>query len=328
MIFFCSCYESGDKIISKTSNEKKIDVFFYEINPELKKNKENIKSNEYFDFSSVATEEKSKKKSDVLMFGRVPFADVREMYNTHQPLLDYLSEKLGKKIELKFYPNYSKMIDGIIFGEIQIAWFGSVSYIGAIEKLKNTNLLCAPIAKVFRRNKSYLQCDIIARKDNNINSLKDLENKKIAFLDPKSTAGFILPLAMLENQNIKIAEVSDKNFLRHYGNIVKSVQLGKFDAGATFEDAYFTLLPKEEAEQIKIIAKSETVPFEPICVIGTEQYVNANASKLQNLLLNIDDKKILEKLGIQKFIEANANEYKALEKLIQKVRRKNEEIFE
>ncbi len=99
---------------------------------------------------------------------------------------------------MKFYVNYSKMIEGILAGEVQIAWLGPVSYVVAMDKLKQAGKKFVPIVKPMRRNTFFLQCDIIARKDSNLKSLNNLTGKKIAYLDPKSAAGFVLPLATLE----------------------------------------------------------------------------------------------------------------------------------
>ena len=263
-----------------------------------------------------------------ITLGRVPFTDVREMYAQHEEFIAYLKKKLNIEINLKFYVNYSKMIDGILAGEVQIAWLGPVSYVVAMDRLTQAGKKFSPIVKPMRRNTFFLQCDIIARKDSKLKSLNDLEGKKIAFLDPKSSAGFVLPLATFETAKVKIATYNDKNFLRQYGNIVRAVYLGKFDAGATFEDAYKTFLTEDEQLEMKVLTKSETVPFEPICCVENSILDKNFSKKLQNVLLELSDTSILKNLEIQKFLPADESEYISLTNLVKKVLSKNEKIFE
>jgi len=323
-LLICNCSDISN--FSNKTNQNKIITYYYENN--LKKeieNKNNFLDNNKNDIAALTDS-----KKEIIYFGRIPYADVREMYNQHQPLLNYLKEKLKKEVTLKFYSNYSQMIKGIIAGEVQIAWMGPVSYVIAYEQMNNTNKIFRPLVKPQRRNVSYFQCDIITRKNSNIKTLQDLTNKKFAFLDTKSSAGFVLPIAMLEENGVKI-EFNEQNFLQHFGNICKAVYLGKFDAGATFEGAYKVYLSPEEQQDIEIIAKSETVPFEPICLIQIKKNNEKNDEEykiFQDLFLQINDNIILKNLDTQKFLPATTEEYNRLSYLIKKVLMKYEKIFE
>lgn len=317
ILFSCSDYSSHN-------SSNKIIVHYYKNDYKKIFNQSEPKNSDTA-LESVSSNQNS--KNNVIFFGRIPFDDVREMYRQHQPLLNYLNQKLNKKVELKFYSSYSKMIDGIIAGEVQIAWMGPVSYVIAFEKIKNTNKLFIPLVKPQRRNSSYFQCDIITRKDSNIKSLKDLSNKSFAFLDTKSSAGFVLPFATLENAGVKI-NFNENNFLQHFGNIVKAVYIGKFDAGATFEEAYKNYLTPAEQKDIVVIAKSETIPFEPICFIQDKNNNLDEYKHLQKIFLEISQNDILNNLDMQKFLPANIEEYVRLTNLIKKVLEKNEKIFE
>lgn len=84
---------------------------------------------------------------------------------------------------------------------------------------------------------------LITRKESGITSLEDLKGRVIAFEDPGSTSGFLLPLALLRSQGFECVEldnVGDKPshnqigyiFARHEINVTSFVVRGMVDAGA------------------------------------------------------------------------------------------------
>jgi len=327
-LIFNNC--SNKQIDNSAFSNKKIIVKYYNIERDTAEHRRS--ANLARDNNSALNDNKKDSpkttNKDKIMLGRVPYADVREMYEKHLPLIKYLESKTGKSIELKYYSSYSAMIKGILKGEIQLAWMGPVSYVIAADKMKAAGKYFTPLVKPQRRNTTYLHSEIIVRKDSGYKTIKDLRADKFAYLDLKSTAGYILPTAMLANAGVKISNVSDSNFVRHFGNVVKSVYLGKFDAGATFDGAYRQYLTPAEQSEIRVLAVSESVPFEPICLVANSTPATAEIDKLRGYFLSITDKVILENLEVQKFMPASIAEYATLSKLVRKVYTINEKILE
>lgn len=267
---------------------------------------------------------------NIIIFGRVPATDVRVMYDQHQPFTEYLSDKLNKKVELKFYSSYSALIEATAKEEIDIAWFGPVSYVLAEQRIKELPVKLYPLVKPQRHGSASLECEIIVRLDSNINELSDLENKHLAFTDPKSSAGFVLPIAVIEAEGINIAPIDESNYLRHYGNVAKSVYFGKFDAGGLYTNGFFTELTPAQQKEMKILTRSEPVPREPICWVG-RNVSEEKIDNIRNVILNVPLDLISELRkaeSLEKFHPADADEYELLINLVGKVAEKYEGISE
>jgi phosphonate transport system substrate-binding protein len=105
----------------------------------------------------------------------------------------------------------------------------------------------------------------ITRKDSPIATLADLRGRKVAFEDPGSTTGFLLPLAILNRTGLEMVELTSPRdgvpadkvgyaFAIEEGNIATWVARGLADAGAfsnhDWKSLSHTLAPLKENLQI------------------------------------------------------------------------------
>jgi len=107
--------------------------------------------------------------------------------------------------------------------------------------------------------------------DSSIKSLNDLVGKTVALEEPGSTSGFLMPIAMLHQLNIKTVEVAAGAkppadavgyfFAGDEVNIATLVAKGEVDAGATNSLAYdeFTQESAELAQNLTVFQSSEPI---------------------------------------------------------------------
>lgn len=254
-------------------------------------------------------------------FGRVPYGSYADMYRDHQALIEYLSTRLPP-VSLALYADYAAMLKAIRQGEIELAWLGPVAYIEAEEAMAgNPKLKIFPIAKPERYGHSFYSSEIIVRQDSSITDLHQLSGRKMAFVDPESTSGYLLAAAHLMQSGISEKDplLTKPHFVYQYGNVVLGVLFGKFDAGAVFEGAPKIFLKGKEAarvSELKVLTKSETVPYEPIAVIVGGSLTDSDAMTAQKLFLDMAGMPdILKKLQVSKFVPATAEEYKPIRKI-------------
>jgi phosphonate transport system substrate-binding protein len=125
---------------------------------------------------------------------------------------------------------------------------------------------------VLRHGSATYQSQFIAKADSGINSIADLKGKKIAFVDPASASGYLLPLKTLKDKGI---EPKETVFAGKHDNVVSMIYQGQVDAGATFysppnegkmEDARRLVLTQypDVEKKVKIIELSESIPNDPI----------------------------------------------------------------
>jgi phosphonate transport system substrate-binding protein len=129
---------------------------------------------------------------------------------------------------------------------------------------------------VLRHGASTYQGMIIAKAGSGIKSIDDLNGKKVAFVDPASTSGYLLPLKILKDKGIKPKETM---FALKHDNVVSMVYQGQVDAGAAFyspaskddkgadvlEDARRLVKVQypDVEKKISIIGFSDSVPNDP-----------------------------------------------------------------
>lgn len=147
-----------------------------------------------------------------------------------------------------------------------------------------------------------------------IKRLEDLKGKTIAFEDPGSTSGYLLPKLFLQRHGLKLAEQRQGAapagaadlvyvFAQSQEKLVDAVLSGRAAAGAFSNDDLAAIDPKKKSE-IAVLAQTDWLPRHLLSIrrdlpIGT-------AESLQAVLLgmheNPDGKKILEKAdGTTKF---------------------------
>lgn len=232
-------------------------IFFGFIMNCSKKNDESktsIKFEEEPKKEAAATQEKT------LVFGRVPGDNVKIVLKQMNPLKHYLEKKLNAKIVIKFANDYEKVIENLK-DKYHFAILGPVAYVKATELFE-----CKPLVKPIRRGKPTYEGIIIVHTDSGINKVTDLKGKKIAFVDPDSTSGYIFPLYVLNKAGLKEDIDFKYAFLNGHDNVVLNVLKKRYDAGACYNDARTVALKNNlsQIDQLKIIATTPPISTDPI----------------------------------------------------------------
>jgi phosphonate transport system substrate-binding protein len=111
------------------------------------------------------------------------------------------------------------------------------SYLLAHQKYGATAAL-----KIVRRNgDTCYGGQFLALKGSNIRSIQDLHGKRVAFTDPASGSGYVLPKAMLKKLGVKPAQ---EVFAQRHDNVVMMIYQRQVDAGA----AYYSSPDKKTGE--------------------------------------------------------------------------------
>ena len=193
----------------------------------------------------IAATSNSPYKDQILKLGRIPYTNPSNMVVQHEAFLKYLAEEIGVKgVRLQTASDYSSIMKKLLAGEIDIAWMASLS---AVEARNNpeVELLCKPI----RYGTTSYRGIVIARQDSGIRTLKDLKDKKFAWVDKESASAYLFPKAMFIEANIDPdRDFSEVEILGKHDAVVYNVLLGKYDAGACYDDARNTLKDKSKKE--------------------------------------------------------------------------------
>lgn len=201
--------------------------------------------------------------SGELKFGYTPFLGEAEMRAEFQPLMDYLSEQIGTRVNLYIAKNYGDLRSQMESGEVGIGSFSPAAYVDAAQGGK-----IRIIAQSIIGGSAFYRGVVIARKDSRIATLTDLKGRRFAFVDPKSASGYVYPRAMLVEKGVDPdAFFASTIFAGTHDKVIRAVLANEVDAGAIFEDALRIEKGKgQPTELLAVLASTDPIPHDAIAV--------------------------------------------------------------
>ena len=256
-------------------------------------------------------------KNPIKMFF-IPSADVGLIRSSGKELIESLEKLTPYKYKFSVPTSYVAVIEALGSQRADFAFFGTFPYLVASDKYGVKALLI-----IGRHGHFTYRSQILARADSDIKKIEDLQGKKVAFVDPSSTSGFILPNYELKRKKIKPSETV---FAQRHDNIITMLYQRQVDAGATFyspplegkiQDArrlVLTQYPNVEKD-IKIIHLTQKIPNEPfVGRKGLDPEMEKNVTEaLLKLIKTKEGKGIFNKIGlITGFKKTTDENYKSI----------------
>ncbi len=202
-----------------------------------------------------------------IKFYFTPSQDAKSLEDNSRVLKDYLEAHTPYKFHMTVPQSYIAVVESFGTKRADIAAINTFGYLTANEKYGAEAKLIT-----VRHGKSTYQSQFLAKSNSGIKKIEDLQGKKVAFVDPSSTSGYLLPMKTLKEKNI---EPKDTVYAMKHDTVVSMIYQGQVDAGATFyspphegkmEDARRLVLAQypDVEDKIKIIQLSEEIPNDPI----------------------------------------------------------------
>lgn len=202
-----------------------------------------------------------------IKFFFVPSVDVKLLEDTSKVLRSFLESNTPYKYKISIPPSFIAVVEAFGTNRVDVASINMYGYILAREKYGVEARLIT-----IRFGERTYRAQFLARADSGIKKLADLQGKKIAFVDPSSVSGYLLPLKYLKDHGIKPKETM---FAMRHDNVVSMIYQRQVDAGATFytkpaenqiQDARRLVRSQypDVEEKIKIIELTSEIPNDPI----------------------------------------------------------------
>ncbi len=208
-----------------------------------------------------------------------PTQDADQVMAAAQAIADYLEDEFAGAIEIEIFlpTEFRGLIEAMRGGNLDFAFFPPDGFVIAEREAGAEVLL-----KSVRNENPFYWAAIVVRTDSGITSIEDLEDKRMAWIDPNSAAGYVFPKAELIQAGIDPDEFfAEQFFAGRHDAAMLSVLNRSVDAAATFANddqnisgAWTQFLSSEEAEQITAIFYSRPIPGDTFTVRGEfrEQY--------------------------------------------------------
>lgn len=187
---------------------------------------------------------------------------------------EYFKKKIGIEVKTFVATDYTSLVEAMRSGQLDFAWMPPFSFIKA-EAIAGAE----PLLKAVYLGHAILYGGIIVRADGPYKKIEDLKGKNIAWVDPSSSSGHIMPKAsMIRHKKID----PDKFFARQiyaggHDAVVLAVLNGTVDAGATYmatpegaEGAWTHYLTKvEDMKKIRVIFSSDPITSDLVTTTKT-----------------------------------------------------------
>ncbi|WP_415063379.1 phosphate/phosphite/phosphonate ABC transporter substrate-binding protein [Bdellovibrio sp.] len=202
-----------------------------------------------------------------IKFQLVPSVDAKVLADNAEVLKQYLEKNTPYKYQITIPQSFVAVVEAFGTKRADVAAINTYGYYMAHEKYGVEARLT-----VIRFGLATYQSQFLARADSKIKTLKDLTGKKMAFVDPASTSGYLLPMKTLKDRHI---EPKQTVFAMKHDSVISMIYQRQVDAGATYyspprnghiEDArrLVKIQYPDVEEKIKIIELSEPIPNDPI----------------------------------------------------------------
>lgn len=174
---------------------------------------------------------------DEFRIGILGGENASDRLRSNECLRAQIEDLLGVETKLFAPADYNGVIEGLIGGNLDLAWLGASGY--AKVYLEDPDAV-EPVLVKINVDGSYGYHSIgFARADSGIASLDDMEGKVFAFGDPNSTSGYLIPSIEIPQKGYSMEPgeyFGDVVFSGGHEQTIVGVYNGDYDGGVTWAD--------------------------------------------------------------------------------------------
>ncbi|RII81737.1 phosphate/phosphite/phosphonate ABC transporter substrate-binding protein [Neopusillimonas maritima] len=229
-----------------------------------------------------------------IRIGVIPKKPMETLTREYQPLIQYLSEHLNLPVEMVHAESYESVIQALISGGIDIAWLGPAGYLMAYAQQPGIEAFASLTIEKgrFTPAGNYYYSILLVRSDSNIETVSQLRGKDVAFSEPSSTSGAILPRRVFSS-------LGNGNLERFFGSLIytgshdRSIDAlldkrvdAAFVASVRADD--YVKKGKILEEQLTVLWKSAPLHYDPY--VFSASICDSLKTQIKHLLLNSGQK--------------------------------------
>ena len=245
-----------------------------------------------------------------LRIGMIPTTDPGKILRESLPLVNYLEEKTGTRVELFVPTNYAAVVEAIAQNQLDIAYLGGFTF---VQTAKRSGV--EPLVQ--REGDRNFHSVFITQTGSRIHSLADLKGHTFAFGDVNSTSGHLMPAYYMHQAKVDPKVMAKALYTGGHDATALAVANKKVDAGAMDELVFenMTKAGKISANQVRVFYT--TPPFFDYVWVARKGLDPKLASAFSEAMLRLDgsnlqDKTVLDLLNATKYVRADNSDYDKL----------------
>ena len=191
-----------------------------------------------------------------IKFGVLSIAQPVRIHAKWQPFVDYVSEQLGRPVEIVVPRGFGNMRTAAVQGDVDFFYVNS--YVFYRLKQSGHAMGVAQMQNIDGNVTS--RSEIYVRSDSGITQPQQLRGKSIAFVSPMGAGGYLAPRAYLYSLGVRTKEETEEVFTKNLSNSIHGVLLGDVTAGTMCGVNYRLMSQKVNTGELKIIGVSAEYP--------------------------------------------------------------------
>ncbi len=193
--------------------------------------------------------------AEKLVLASIPYRQEATLLTRFEPLIELLSRKLGRQIELDIAESYEDIGERLHHRVADIGVLGPKSYVEAKEKYPDIIYLATT-----KSPKGFYHSLIITRKDSGLDSLSALKEKSFAYTQTGSTSGYLYPRQLLRKPGFDPdALFSAAYFHDKHDKVYEAIAKGSVHAGGVSSTGMPEAV-KQHGEVYRVLATSAPIP--------------------------------------------------------------------
>lgn len=141
---------------------------------------------------------------NTLVFGAVPDQEATE--SNFKPLVNYIADITGKKVEYFEAADYVALIQAAVAGQIDVAAFSGFTYFQATQQGAKIEPFAAVSYEAGAPAGYYSVA--VANPSSGITKLEQFKGQNVCFVNPNSTSGYLFPSSLLKDAGLDASEGS------------------------------------------------------------------------------------------------------------------------
>ena len=243
----------------------------------------------------------------------IPDESPTELARKAVPLVKYLEQQLGMKVEFTPVSDYAAAVEALVNKQVDMAWYGGFTFVQANIRSGGK------VIPLVQREEDEKFRSVFITSDPTIKTLADLKGKTVSFGSQSSTSGHLMPRSVLLQANID----PDKDFKRvaysgAHDATIAAVAAGKVDAGALNISVWdkFVADKKVDPTKVKVIFTTPAY-FDYNWTVHADMPL-AQREKLTKAFLSLsqatpEGKEVLDLQRATRFVPTKVDNYKGIE---------------
>ncbi len=203
---------------------------------------------------------------DTIVFAAVPSEESESLQSQYEVIIELLEQETGKTVEFQDATDYSAVIEGQRAGQIDLAGYGPFSY----KIARDSGVPIEPVASLVDApdEEPGYTSHAWAPAGSDIDSLEDFKGKKICFVDPASTSGYLYPSAGLLEAGIDLEADIEAIMAGGHDASAIAVDSGQCAAGFAYDAIPSILVDSGQLEEgaLESVWESEIIMGSPLAM--------------------------------------------------------------